>query len=212
MSRDQSAVSYWNALHSRYDRESIQYDLWLQQFEPVIQQCRTPIIDLGCGSGNDTKYLIERGKRVIACDYSHQAVEQIRRNFPEVEQAMCFDMTGGLPFDDQFTDLIIADLSLHYFTENTTKFVLREIRRVLTPKGVLLLRVNALNDIHYGAGCGAEIEPHYYLTPDGRRKRFFDSDDIRRIFDEWNFLHLSQDQITRYGPPKELWTAMCRAK
>lgn len=88
---------YWDTLHTSYERERIIYDDWLELFDRAIEQCKTPIIDLGCGSGNDTKYLIERGKKVIPCDYSTQAIENIKKNFPEVERTECFDMRNGLP-------------------------------------------------------------------------------------------------------------------
>ena len=97
----------WNELHSNYERDKIKYDDWLELFKRAIDSCKTPIIDLGCGSGNDTLYLVERGKKVIPCDYSSNAIQNIQKNFPEVERTECFDMTRGLPFEDNFTDLMI---------------------------------------------------------------------------------------------------------
>jgi len=207
-----TAHSRWDRLHAAYERDQISYDLWLQDFDSVLQSCRTPIVDLGCGSGSDTKYLIERGKAVIACDYSARASENIRKNFPEVHDALCFDMTGGLPFADGFTDILIADLSLHYFTERVTKAILAEIRRVLTPRGVMLFRLNSHKDVNFGAGQGAEVEKNYFRTEDGRYKRFFDREDICRIFDDWEILRLSEGQTGRFGPTKELWVAMARPR
>ena len=116
----------WNELHSNYERDKIKYDDWLELFKRAIDSCKTPIIDLGCGSGNDTLYLVERGKKVIPCDYSSNAIQNIQKNFPEVERTECFDMTRGLPFEDNFTDLMICDLSLHYFRERTTFEVLED--------------------------------------------------------------------------------------
>ena len=52
----------WNEIHSSYERDKIKYDDWLELFQRAIENCKTPIIDLGCGSGNDTLYLIEKGK------------------------------------------------------------------------------------------------------------------------------------------------------
>lgn len=196
---------YWDALHTSYERERIIYDDWLQLFDRAIEHCQTPIIDLGCGSGNDTKYLIERGKKVIPCDYSTQAIENIQKNFPEVERAKCFDMREGLPFDDDFTSMIIADLSLHYFSEEDTRKILDEIKRVLKKDGILVFRVNSVNDVNHGAGQGEEVERHYYRTTDGRFKRFFDKEDINLFFDGWEMLYINEEQMTRYEKPKELW-------
>ncbi|OOM76109.1 hypothetical protein CLPUN_28330 [Clostridium puniceum] len=60
--------------------------------------------------------------------------------------------------------MILADLSLHYFDNRTTKNIVKEIRRVLKPEGCLIGRVNSINDFNFGAGCGREIEKNFYLT------------------------------------------------
>ena len=203
-----TAKSYWNALHSHYEREQIQCDDWLDQFMGSIDKCESPIIDLGCGCGNNTKYLAERGKQVIACDYAPNAIANIRKNFPEVVDAKCIDMTEGLPFPDGCTELVIADLSLHYFTEAVTRFVLEEIQRILKPEGMLLVRVNSVNDVNHGAGQGIEEELHFYRTPDGRTKRFFDESDLLRIFGGWDISYCKESELHRYALPKQLWTML----
>lgn len=202
----------WNAIHSNYEREQIQYDDWLETFEEAIDSCQTPVIDLGCGSGNDTLYLIEHGKRVISCDYAPNVLRNIRKNFPEVEKAMCFDMTKGLPFESDFTDLIVCDLSLHYFTEQKTFEILDEIKRVLRPDGLLLFRVNSVHDFNHGAGKGREVEPHLYETGDGRYKRFFDAGDIERFWGGWDTVYLREERMDRYELEKILWKGAMRLK
>ncbi len=201
----EKANKRWDNVHSHYERKQIKYDDWLDLFERAISKCKTPIIDLGCGSGNDTLYLIEKGKEVIPCDYSQNAIKNIQNNFPEVDRVECFDMTKGLPFENNFTDIIISDLSLHYFTEEKTFEILEEIKRVLKPNGILIFRVNSVRDVNHGAGEGIEIEPHLYETEDGRFKRFFDADDIRRFFSDWEELYLHEETMGRYELEKVLW-------
>ena len=46
-------------------------------------------------------------------------------------------MLEKFPFLDNSKDLIIADLSLHYFSSEDTIHIMREIKRVLKPKGLL---------------------------------------------------------------------------
>ena len=199
------ANNRWDKHHEHYERKEIKYDDWLDLFEQPISLCQTPIIDLGCGSGNDTLYLIERGKKVIPCDYSAKAIQNIQNNFPEVIRTECFDMTKGLPFEDNFTDIIICDLSLHYFTEALTHCILEDIKRVLKPNGLLLLRVNSVKDVNHGAGEGTEIEHHLYETEDGRYKRFFDEEDFQKFFSDWEVLYLHEETMGRYEKEKVLW-------
>ena len=197
--------NFWNNIHIKYGNNPIKYDNWLEIFNKYIFECDRPVIDLGCGRGNNTLYLIEKGKEVIPCDFSKIAVEIVRKNFPQIKNVNCFDMTKGLPFEDNYTDLLICDLSLHYFTEITTIKILNEISRVLTPNGKMLFRVNSINDINYVAGQGIEIEKHLYKTDDGTFKRFFDENDIKKIFKNWKILYINEEKTGRYDKEKILW-------
>ena len=191
----EKAKEEWNAKYQNCDRSQLERSDWLELFQRAIENCQTPIIELGCGKGKDTLYLVEKGKKVIPCDYSSTAIENIQRNFPEVERTECFDMTRGLPFDTDFTDLIVCGLSLHYFTEKTTFEILEEIKRVLKPGGILLFRVNSMNDVNYGAGEGREVEPHLFETSVGSYKRFFDREDIERFFAGWEEIYVREEPI-----------------
>ena len=199
------SLEHWNKVHNSYKRAEIKTDNWLEDFSRIISSCSTPIIDLGCGSGNDTLYLIQKGKKVISCDQSPNAISNIKSNFPEVFDTRCFNMLDGFPFDDHFTELIIADLCLHYFREKDTFNIINEIKRMLSPNGHLILRVNSINDINYGAGRGTEIETHLFMTDDNRLKRFFCDDDLQYFFRGFKFLYSKEETMNRYGLEKRLY-------
>ena len=205
---NRKSIEYWEKFYGTISTDEIKYDDWLEKFQNEINNCKTPIIDLGCGLGNNTKYLIEKGKEVIPCDFSAIAIQNIKKNFPMIKTTKVFDMTKGLPFDDNYTELIIADLSIHYFLEKTTFYVLEEIKRVLKPNGILLLRVNSINDTNFGAGSGKEIEHHLYEVSiqNGSMKRFFDKEDIDRFFVGWKIIYLNEDTLRRFLLEKKLWT------
>lgn len=204
----------WDKIHNHYERDDIVFDNWLDTFEKQIFKTNKPVIDLGCGSGNNTLYLIEKNKVVIPCDYSNRAILNISNNFPEVKETKCFDMSKGFPFSDNYSDIIIADLSLHYFTEQDTFNILNEIVRVLTPKGLLIFRVNSINDFNHGAGKGKEVEKHLYKTDDGRYKRFFDNDDIKKflVSSSWKPIYIKEEKMGRYEKEKILWKCAFQLK
>lgn len=192
---------YWNKIYKDMQNEKPSYDLWLDKYEDILKKSKdTEIIDLGCGSGGDTLYLNERGYKVIACDYSEEALSIINKHIPEAK-TLNVDLTKALPFEDNSIKIIIADLSLHYFNEATTKDILREIKRVLKKDGYLIGRVNSLNDVNYGANQGEEVEKHYYLTKDGY-KRFFDEEDIKYYFYDFHIEHCREESMLRYGAEK----------
>ena len=201
----QNSINYWNDLHKNYQLSDIKVDDWLDKFEGIIINCNTPVLDLGCGSGNDTLYLINKNKKVISCDLSSSAIENIKKNFPVIYDAKCFNMLDGMPFSDNSFELIIADLSLHYFKELDTIKILKEIRRILVTGGHLIFRVNSINDVNHGAGRGKIIEHHLYETSDGRLKRFFDEEDLKFFFKDFNIEYLNEEIMTRYKLEKRLY-------
>lgn len=193
-----------------WNESCIIYDDWLDRFSELISKCNTPIIDLGCGSGNDTKYLIERGKRVIACDCAVDKIEKLRHAIPEAE-AICMDMQEEFPFQNSIAQIIIADLSLHFFDEETTFRILNEIKRVLRSNGMLLFRLNAISDYHTDKLGEVELERHFYQTERGSFRRFFDKEDINRFFAGWKLRYLEEETMYRYKNPKYLWTGAVQA-
>ena len=205
-----NSLLYWDNFYKNYNPENIKIDNWLDDFSNVIDNCSTPILDLGCGSGNDTLYLIDKGKKVISCDYSINAINNIKKNFPGVYDTKCFNMLDGLPFDDNSFDIVIADLSLHYFREEDTFKIINEIKRVLTDKGSLIFRVNSINDVNHGAGEGIEIEHHLYETSDKRLKRFFDEKDIKYFFKDFDIEFLNEEIMTRYELEKRLYRCLAK--
>ena len=204
-SESQNSLIFWENKHINYKRSEIKIDNWLENFDDLIKKCNTPILDLGCGSGNDTLYLIKKNKKVIPCDQSSNAIKNIQNNFPEVLDTKCFNMLNGLPFDDNSFDLIIADLCLHYFRKEDTLNLIQEINRILTIDGTLLFRVNSINDINYGAGKGEEIEHHLFLTEDNILKRFFDSEDIKYFFKIFKIEYMKEKKLSRFGLEKKLY-------
>ena len=202
--------AYWESHNVYRTRDKIKSDNWLDTFLQEIDNCKTPIIDLGCGSGNNTLTLLNKGKTVIPCDFSKNAIKNIHLNFPELERVEQFDLLNGLPFENDFTDIIIADLCLHYFTIKQTEYILNDIMRVLKSGGILLARINSIQDVNYGAGKGKEIERHLYITEDRRYKRFFDEDDIWNIFGKHNIEYMKENTMNRYLSEKILWSLKIR--
>lgn len=206
------SLAYWEQIFAEHSGQKIQTDDWLDDYDNIIQACSTPVLDLGCGFGNDTHALMRKGKEVIACDQSENALSNLRRNLPDVHETKRVNMLDELPFADAAFEIVIADLCLHYFTKADTLHILDEIQRVLMPGGHLFVRVNSINDVNYGAGQGEEIEHHLYLNEDGCLKRFFDEADIRELFGAFEIEYLREERMTRYAADKYLFRVVVRKK
>lgn len=202
------ARSIWDSRYaSRLGRVvSHDSDPWLERWNDILDTARQgKILELGCGSGRDTRYLTNRGLRVIAGDYSLSALNVCRQQAPLADVRL-IDIREPLPFfEDGMFPVVIASLCLHYFPWSQTKAIMAEIRRCLYADGFLLLRVNSIGDTRYGAVGHPEVEPGLYQV-DGELKRFFDREAVERLIGtEWKVHSLEELTVHRYDSPKVLW-------
>ena len=200
----------WNKLHKSFIANSkAQYDAWLDEFNNIIDNVTTDIIDLGCGvTGNNTFYLIEKGKSVVSCDFAEEALKVIAEH--EGTKTKLFNMLDTFPFEDNSVEVVIADLSLHYFKKEDTERIIGEIKRILKPSGHLFFRVNSIGSTEFKTlrdSGETPIEPHFYFA-NNMEKRFFSSDDIDEFFAGWNFVAKREENMTRWSSDKIVWTGV----
>ncbi len=203
-SRAQYEQEWWNRIFAEFGNKRPSYDDWLQKYSGLFAAAQdTPVIDLGCGAGNNTLYLAEQGYQVISCDFAETALHRLS-HFVTNPVTRHFDLRSKFPFTDGAANVVVADLCLHYFSEAETTGIIAEIWRVLCNGGWLLSRVNSVKDRHHGAGEGVPIEPSYYELS-GARKRFFDESSLRHFFAKWNISTLREYSMHRYEHPKVVW-------
>lgn len=194
---------YWNEIHKKYSAEKPVYDNWLDEHLKCFENVKTPVLDLGCGTGNDALYLTQKGFDVLAVDFSTEALKYVEKHISAAKTKLV-DISKKLPFDDGQFQVIVADLSLHYFDNKTTIQIMNELKRVLCDGGYLLARVNSTQDVNYGAGQGEKLEDNFYLI-EGYGKRFFDAADVKKYFSIVGDVKFKQAEMLRYEKPKRLF-------
>jgi len=183
-------------------------DLWLEKWLDLIEKKSAGgrVLELGCGSGWDTVDLLAAGCKVTAMDISRERAAECALSAKGAD-ILQTDISKQLPVAKDSAAVIIASLSLHYFSWDVTLQIASEIRRCIKTDGLLLARFNSLNDRHHGAGSALEIEPNFYNVGTGT-KRFFDEDSVRVFLQGWDIQFLEENVIDRYRKPKYVWEAM----
>lgn len=92
-------VKMWDSWSKK--RSSIPvYDLWLDEYKDILQKNKNhEILDLGCGIGADTLYLLERGYNVLSCDFSTEALKSVSNNIFN-SKTLYLDMMKKFPIAD----------------------------------------------------------------------------------------------------------------
>jgi demethylmenaquinone methyltransferase/2-methoxy-6-polyprenyl-1,4-benzoquinol methylase len=106
-------------------------ELAIQGLEITPEQ---KILDLCCGNGQATRYLVEHSQRVTGLDASPFAVKRARENVPQAH--FVEGWAENLPFDDASFDLVHTSVALHEMAPDQLTQILQEVYRVLKPGGI----------------------------------------------------------------------------
>lgn len=199
----------WNQYYSIYQKNIP--DRWLEKYRSIFEKGgEVSVLDLGCGGGANIPFLLEQKVNISACDYADAAVEIVKTEY-NIDCRIA-DVRNALPYQDAQFDIVISDLSLHYFSGKETFGILKRISRVLKRDGIFLIRVNAVGDIKHGFGKGEEVEKNYFFF-EGRRKRFFDKEAICQYFKQDFIIDSMTENISlKYREEKVLWEIFARKK
>jgi len=189
-------------------------ELWMQSVqgfdEMLAKVAGSRVLDLGCGFGQLSKHFKDRGFDVTAVDFSENALSILKSHSPGIK-TMVHDITKKLPFESDSFDVIIANLSLHYFDEESTRSAIAEIERVLTDGGLLIGSVVSTEEYEAvkNRGTFVEVEPNFYheIFDSGKEKhiRFFSREDINHFFEGLEILYLENKFEQRMGKAKGAW-------
>ncbi len=99
------------------------------------------VMEVGCGAGQLTRWLIDHGAVVTALDVSPAMAQLARQRVGDRATVFVADLAQPLSFAESGTfDLVVASLVLHYVRD--WEAVLVEFRRVLKPEGTVVFSVH----------------------------------------------------------------------
>jgi len=101
----------------------------------------TKVLDLCCGSGQATQYLVQYSQDVTGLDVSPVSLERAKRNVPQAQYVEA--LAESMPFGDGGFDLVHTSVAMHEMKPQQLRQILQEVYRVLKPGGVF-----AMMDFH----------------------------------------------------------------
>jgi ubiquinone/menaquinone biosynthesis C-methylase UbiE len=107
------------------------------------------VLDIGCGAGNSTNIISEKGANVIGIDFSKKMIGQANSNFPNITFKQ--SDAENIPLENNSIDVIIANFVVHHLAEPNKVF--SEIYRVLKPKGKFAFAVWGANEEQSSLGA-----------------------------------------------------------
>lgn len=96
------------------------------------------VLEVGCGSGRLTEWLVDQGAEVVAFDVSPGMLSLARERLGDRAELHLADLCRPLAFvEDDGVDLAVASLVLHYLRD--WRAPLLELHRVLRPEGAAVI-------------------------------------------------------------------------
>ncbi len=204
---------YWDEIYwedkINNNRTDFIKDNWMDKYIDEIHNVkRKKAIDLGCGIGQDTKWLLDNGFDVISCDISDIALQKLKEFIPN-SKTMQMDVKEKLPFRDNSVGLVNANLSIHYFDMENTIKIFNEIYRILQLDGIFIGRMNSDKNEGYIKDTTKEIEKNFYYDY-GRYFRLFNKEQFDILTKQWHVIALNENVTIRSNRKKALWEFMLK--
>jgi len=97
----------------------------------------TQVLDLCCGSGQSTQFLVKLSQNVTGLDASPLSLQRARQNVPEASYVEAF--AEKMPFADNSFDVVHTSAALHEMQPEQLRQIIQEVYRVLKPGGMFTL-------------------------------------------------------------------------
>jgi ubiquinone/menaquinone biosynthesis C-methylase UbiE len=158
------------------------------------------ILDLGCGVGTSLLSISKKVKFVTGVDHDSASIEVATKKAKDLKinniSFQELDVNKGLPFKDRFFDGIICSDILEHLKKRS--YILKEITRVLKPRGKLYLVVD--NPDTTWKKLQKEVGLFYYADPD--HKYEYPKEEILKLLEKLNYKILLTDVVTYDTPIK----------
>jgi ubiquinone/menaquinone biosynthesis C-methylase UbiE len=95
------------------------------------------VLDLCCGPGGATRYLVQDFAQVTALDASSVGLKRVAQKAPS---ARCIQSQAeSMPFEDNTFDLVHTSMAMHEMRPEQLRIIFREALRVLRPGGIFAM-------------------------------------------------------------------------
>jgi malonyl-CoA O-methyltransferase len=150
----QNAYNEWSEIYDTNTNLTRDLDQKVTR-DILADQHFNSILELGCGTGKNTAFLVEIGTSVHALDFSQGMIEKAKEKLQA--QNVRFEManlTRPWPCENEAYDLIVCNLVLEHIENLTHTF--SEAARTLQPKGRFF--INELHPFKQYKGTKARFE------------------------------------------------------
>lgn len=153
------------------------------------------VLDLGCGSGWATRLLArlvgdgpEGFGQVVGLDVSDEMIRQARQESKDFDNILyVWGSAQQIPWEENFFDKVLSVESFYYYPDQDR--ALKELFRVMAPKGRLFILINLYSDNQYSLQWVDKLKVPVHVRSAAQyvellQKHAFENAESRRIPDD----------------------------
>lgn len=152
------------------------------------------VLDLGCGLGANSFFLSEKGFNVTCVDKDENAIDDIKKNFPNIK-AVKSDILNFDYWDDKY-DLILILNVLHFFNLQQAKQIIGNAIGSLNKNGLIYLQVFSINDPAFkkmsNKNLLTEEKNTFFKKETNSFMHFFEKEELIKIFSQHDILEFKE--------------------
>ncbi|MGD1906370.1 MAG: class I SAM-dependent methyltransferase [Leptolyngbyaceae cyanobacterium] len=98
---------------------------------------KSQVLDLCCGSGQTTQFLVALGVQVTGLDASPRSIQRAQSNVPEA--TFVEGWAEAMPFGDRSFDVVHTSAAMHEMQMDQRQQIFQEAFRILKPGGIFAM-------------------------------------------------------------------------
>ena len=186
----QETFETWNNIASLYEEKFMSMDLYNKTYEifcELIVRHNARVLDVGCGPGNITKFLLSRlpNLEILGIDVSPNMLDLAQKNntkahFKQMDCRYLNDLQSKF-------DAVISGFCLPYLSGSDVQKLLADIDKLLSPGGIIYLSI-------------VEGDPKlsgFQTSSNGQRSYFFyhDLESLKQSLDRFSIQILKEIRL-----------------
>lgn len=96
------------------------------------------VLELGCGTGKNTRWLLDRAERILGLDFSSEMLNIARKKITDEKvEFKITDLNGKWEIENQFADLVTSSLTLEHIDD--LNHIFNQVNEKLVESGIFFV-------------------------------------------------------------------------
>jgi len=189
---DEKVNRFWNFLNNYEPYESVWFSRQVGDVVVKLSQKYLKVksgaeaLDYGVGKGHLSEYLLKKNYLLTVCDFSIEAIADINERFKHYKNFQKAVLIRKFPseLESKKFDIVYLIEAIEHLTDSYINSTLLEIKRVLKPKGIIMITTPNEENLSLSNVCCPECGAIFHRV---QHVRCFNKDSLLSLMKTYGF-------------------------